>query len=97
MIVYGNLEGAYFSQAAIDHVMVPLANEIMEKLGVETVNVYYDAIADFSHCLFEVNGHRVDIKYYKIFGTTIDGKELCCCPVYQQWELVRIIREKVKS
>lgn len=83
MITYGRLEGRFFSPYAIDNVMTPLAKRIEQMFNV-VINVWYDDNADFYHCAFTTNGHKVDIRYYKVLSSYIDGKEgWIACPIYQ--------------
>lgn len=92
MITYGNMKGRLFLQGAIDNFMTPLADEIRHRIPETPCNIYYDEQSDFYHCVFEINGKKFDVRYYKVFSIQIDGKDKWIgCPRHQVLALVDYI------
>lgn len=97
-ITYGSLTGHYFLQGAIDNFVLPLAEEIQRRFPEVDIQIYYDASADFYHCEFVANGKRFDVRYYKVFSVSIDGKDgWVGCPRGQMHSFVdAIVRDAAK-
>jgi hypothetical protein len=79
-IKFGKLEGQYFSQAKLDQVLIPLAEQIFRSFRVaempeiKEIQIFYDQAEDYHHAAFEIDGHKIDIRYYKVLACTIDGE-----------------------
>lgn len=75
-ITYGNLAGRWFSQEVIDKILLPLAEEIVNQIGITTFKIWYDAEKDF-HCLsFELNERKALVRWYKYPSSYVDGQEV---------------------
>lgn len=95
-IAYGNLKGTYFLQGAIDNFVKPLAEDIIKEIpGVSDVNIFYDELNDFYHCAFKAGGKSFDVRYYKVFSVSIDGKAgWSGCPRNLSWDFVRYLKQQ---
>jgi hypothetical protein len=72
---YGPLEGQYFTQWRIEE-LKDIAASIHERMPEATdFKLWYDPNQDFHHLSFTVNGKLFDIRYYKILGLEVDGRD----------------------
>jgi len=79
-IEYGSLTGQYFTQWRID-LLQELLGYVVEGFGggagipVENTTIWYDANEDFHMLSFDSGGHHVEVRFYKVFSSKIDGKD----------------------
>jgi hypothetical protein len=89
--------GPHFSSMVYVEAMSPLARQILKRVPVEgDIQIGYDSLTGYYHARFRANSHDIDVRYYKVFSYTIDGKPgWQGCPYYQQDAFVDSIREAV--
>ncbi len=93
----GNTEGQYFTQWRFDE-LKDLAGLINEQIGVAEFNLFYDPIQDFHHLAFEYNGHKADIRLYRVFSESVDGKDgWVGCPTNYAYGFVDALCKKLKE
>ena len=88
--------GPYFQKAKFDTLksFLEICNGF-SAMNVKEAILNYDSIEDFHYLTFSVNGHSVQIKYYKVFSTTIDGEEYWTgCPITHMMQLAKGIHDK---
>lgn len=95
-IKFGNLSGRYFSQGAIDNVLVPLAESVARGIPhAADFEIWYDAERDFSHLKFTAAGKTFDVQFCKVLSYYVDGEEgWVGCPAYLAHEFVTNMRHR---
>ena len=102
-ITYGNREGQYFTEWRFD-LLKQLLDLIhtgpcpprTETLEVEDPKIWYDADQDFHRLSFRARGHLVEVQFYKVYSSKIDGVEHWTgCPRGQIYEYAVSIRRKL--
>lgn len=102
-INYGNREGQYFTEWRFDLLKELLGRIVQgpmpgtsESVEVENAQIWYDAEQDYHMLSFRTRGHRVEVRFYKVFSTKIDGEDHWVgCPRNQVWEHSLSIRRKL--
>lgn len=101
-ITYGNREGQYFTEWRFD-LLKEILNHVhfgpipghSQVLDIQNPHIFYDQNQDFHHLTFEAGGKSVNVRLYKVFSVTIDGKNgWIGCPTYQQWEFSNYLRKE---
>ena len=95
-IKYGNLQGRYFRQSAIDMILLPLAEELAERMiAASDFEIWYDARKDFYHLKFICQGKTFNIRYYKVLSVYIDDKEgWIVCPMSSMSKFVLYLKKE---
>jgi len=102
-LTFGNRNGQYFTQWRFD-----LLEELLERIHlgpnppstevveIEDAEIWYDEYEDFHRLKFKARGHFVEVQFYKVFASKIDGTEHWVgCPRSNIWEYAVSIREKL--
>ena len=77
-VLYGNMEGQYFTQWRID-LLKDLLQRIVYAYGstplitIERPRVWYDAEQDFHRLEYSVQGKHIAVRFYKVFAAEING------------------------
>ena len=76
----GNMKGQHFTQWRID-LLQELLNLVVYAYGshpfvaVENARVWYDAAEDFHRLEYTASGKKIEVQFYKVFSSKIDGRD----------------------
>lgn len=76
-IIYGNLEGRYFTQWRIDFLKDELLPLIIERFGekISSIKIWYDEHNDYHRLDFHLGGTEIRLRFYKVIGIEWDGAD----------------------
>lgn len=99
-IKIGNQSGRYFNPAITEEVMKPLAELVANTLPLATdYTIFYDEPNDFHHLTFTCDGIKVDVRYYKVIGYSINGTtgKWSGAPLFKKYQWADFLAKELKA